>query len=58
MMQSYIKDLRSVMPTVILINVAIVKQEILEMVAEVDPDDQRTPSVLSKLDLADEELWI
>ncbi|KAF2191742.1 hypothetical protein K469DRAFT_735719 [Zopfia rhizophila CBS 207.26] len=53
MVETYIRNPRTVMLTVVPANVDPATQEILEMAKEVDPDRHRTISVLTKPDLVD-----
>lgn len=55
MVHGYMKNPRFVILAVIPSNVDIVTQDILERAEEVDPDDIRTLSVLTKPDLVDKE---
>lgn len=53
MVQSYMRNPRSVMLTVVPANVDIATQEIVEMAKELDPEGCRTLGVLTKPDLVD-----
>jgi hypothetical protein len=53
MVESYMKNPRTVMLAVVPANVDLATQEILEMAKEVDPDYHRTIGVMTKPDLVD-----
>jgi len=53
MVESYMRNPRTVMLTVVPANVDLATQEILEMAKEVDPDYRRTIGVMTKPDLVD-----